>query len=89
MPLPENSRRLKALPVWFSLIAYGKDGIKSIVENNIKLTRLFGEFIEHNISFELLAPVRSNTVCFTLSGTDDKEKINAFLKNWMTPDKFL
>ena len=33
--LPENSRRLKALSVWFSLIAYGQDGVRSIVDDNI------------------------------------------------------
>ena len=60
--LPENSRRLKALPVWFSLIAYGKNGYKYIVENNIHLANQFGQFIEHSQHFKLLAPVRLNTV---------------------------
>lgn len=78
--LPENSRRLKALPVWFSLIAYGKDGIKKMVENNIKAAQFFGQFIEQNINFELLAPVRLNTVCFTLQGIDNQEKVKPFLK---------
>lgn len=78
--LPENSRRLKALPVWFSLIAYGKKGIKSIVENNIKVAQLFGQFIEQSKVFELLAPVRLNTVCFTLKGEENQEKVTAFLR---------
>jgi glutamate/tyrosine decarboxylase-like PLP-dependent enzyme len=78
--LPENSRRLKALPVWFSLVAYGKDGIKNIVENNIKVAQLFGQFIEQSKYFELLAPVRLNTVCFTLSGKNNQEKVKPFLK---------
>jgi glutamate/tyrosine decarboxylase-like PLP-dependent enzyme len=78
--LPENSRRLKALPVWFSLMAYGKDGIKSVVENNIKLAQLFAQQLEQHSQFELLAPVRLNTVCFTLSGENDNEKVRLFLK---------
>jgi glutamate/tyrosine decarboxylase-like PLP-dependent enzyme len=77
--LPENSRRLKALPAWFSLMAYGKQGYRDIVEMNIKLAHQFESFIEKNNQFELLAPVRLNTVCFTLAGEDGQEKVNAFL----------
>ncbi|MBY0245678.1 MAG: aspartate aminotransferase family protein [Sphingobacteriaceae bacterium] len=90
--LPENSRRLKALPVWFSLMAYGKSGYQSIVENCIVLSNQFGQFIEENNNFELLAPVRLNTVCFTLKGTENQEKVNTYLtrlndtgKVFMTP----
>jgi glutamate/tyrosine decarboxylase-like PLP-dependent enzyme len=90
--LPENSRRLKALPVWFSLMAYGKNGIKDIVENNIKLAQLFGKYIEENNHFQLLAPVRLNTVCYTLKNGEDKEQVKLFLNKlndtgqvYMTP----
>lgn len=79
--LPENSRRLKALPVWFSLKAYGKKGYQDIIENSIEAAIYFGEFIENNKYFELLAPVRINTVCFTLSGDENQEKVADFLKN--------
>ncbi|WP_317173156.1 pyridoxal phosphate-dependent decarboxylase family protein [Flavobacterium soyangense] len=90
--LPENSRRLKALPVWFSLIAYGKKGYQEIVENCIILSNQFGYFIQESAHFELLAPVRLNTVCFTLKGKENQEKVNAYLtllndtgKVFMTP----
>jgi glutamate/tyrosine decarboxylase-like PLP-dependent enzyme len=90
--LPENSRRLKALPVWFSLMAYGKNGYQDIVENCIALSNQFGNFIEENNNFELLAPVRLNTVCFTLTGKENQEKVNTYLtllndtgKVFMTP----
>ena len=89
--LPENSRRLKALPAWFSLLAYGKEGYREIVENNIKLSRQFGKFIEESSDFELLAPVRLNTVCFTLK-EKDPDRVDRFLgllnktgKVFMTP----
>lgn len=90
--LPENSRRLKALPVWFSLIAYGKKGYQEIVENSVEMAQLFGQFIEDNKNFELLAPVRLNNVCFTLFGNENQEKVSTFLtllnstgKVFMTP----
>jgi glutamate/tyrosine decarboxylase-like PLP-dependent enzyme len=76
--LPENSRRLKALPVWFSLKAYGKKGIASMIENNIQNAELFGNFIHQNNHFELLAPVRLNTVCFTLKNNPNDASV--FLK---------
>lgn len=79
--LPENSRRLRALPVWFSLRAYGKKGYQEIVENSIEMANYFGRFIENNQAFELLALVRLNTVCFTLSGDENQEKVAAFLTN--------
>lgn len=74
--LPENSRRLKALPAWFSLMSYGKSGYQEIVENNVRHALLFAEFIESNEAFEMLAPVRLNTVCFSLK---DKNHIDEFL----------
>jgi len=61
--LPENSRRLKALPIWFTLLAYGKDGYQSIVEQSAEMARLFGEYIKKSNGFENLAPVRLNNVC--------------------------
>lgn len=89
--LPENSRRLKALPVWFTLRAYGKQGYQDIVENSVDLAQYLGEFIKDNKSLELLAPVRLNTVCFTLKdgNPDDVNQflsdINATGKVFMTP----
>ncbi|WP_029271856.1 pyridoxal-dependent decarboxylase [Flavobacterium sp. KJJ] len=90
--LPENSRRLRALPAWFSLLAYGKEGFKDIVENSIHLALHFGNELIEDDSFELLAPIRLNNVCFTLKGDHNQEKVNQFLtilndkgKVFMTP----
>lgn len=90
--LPENSRRLRALPVWFSLKAYGKKGYRDIVENSVEMAACFGQFIENSGAFELLAPVRLNTVCFTLSREENQENVSGFLthlndtgKVFMTP----
>lgn len=90
--LPENSRRLKALPAWFSIMAYGKQGYRDIVENNVSLARNFGILIENSNDFKLLAPVRLNTVCFTLKDDDKQSEVGRFLemlnhtgKVFMTP----
>ena len=90
--LPENSRRLRALPVWFSLVAYGKIGYRHIVENSIEMANALGRFIATSNHFKLLAPVRLNNVCFTLSGEESQNKVSHFLtklnetsKIFMTP----
>ena len=76
--LPENSRRLKALPVWFALLAYGKSGIQEMVDDSIEHAQFFGDWIEKHSHFELLAPIRLNTVCFTLNDYSD-ERVTRFL----------
>ncbi len=88
--LPENSRRLKALPVWFTLMAYGKKGYEAIVDNSIALANAFATGITANNYFELLAPVRLNTVCFTIKNNEANvhaflEALNATGKVFMTP----
>ncbi|MDR7208193.1 pyridoxal-dependent decarboxylase [Flavobacterium piscis] len=90
--LPENSRRLRALPVWFSLLAYGKEGFCDIVENSALMAYHFGNELIEDENFELMAPIRLNNVCFTLKGDHNQEKVSQFLtslndtgKVFMTP----
>ncbi|KQM74967.1 amino acid decarboxylase [Pedobacter sp. Leaf216] len=87
--LPENSRRLKALPAWFTLTSYGKQGYQDIVESNVEMALQFADFINENSNFELLAPVRLNTVCFSLTDenlvTTFLNKLNASGKVFLTP----
>jgi len=90
--LPENSRRLRALPVWFSLLAYGKEGFCDIVENSASMALQFANELIEDGNFELLAPIRLNNVCFTLKGNHNQEKVSEFLtllndkgKVFMTP----
>lgn len=89
--LPENSRRLRALPVWFSLKAYGKEGFRDLIEDSVSLALHFANALIEN-DFELLAPIRLNNVCFTLKGEHNQEKVTPFLsalndtgKVFMTP----
>ncbi|NCT93902.1 MAG: aspartate aminotransferase family protein [Chitinophagaceae bacterium] len=90
--LPENSRRLRALPAWFTLQAYGKKGYQDIVTHSIAMAQLFSEYVEQSGFLDLLAPTRLNNVCFTLKGREQQDRVQDFLvalnatgKVFMTP----
>ena len=61
---PEASRRARALAVWASLKAYGRNGIQEMVDRHIALAQRVGGQVEAAAGLELLAPVNLNVVCF-------------------------
>jgi len=86
----ENSRRFRALPVWMSLKAYGRDGYQALVEENCRQATFLADWIEASPDYELLAPCKLNVVIFK-PRVDDTEvgrvlqRINESGKVFMTP----
>ncbi|MEV0649540.1 pyridoxal-dependent decarboxylase [Phytomonospora sp. NPDC050363] len=64
---PESSRRARALPIWATLRAYGREGHRAMVERHLDLALRFGEAVEAAPELELVAPVTLNIVCFRLA----------------------
>jgi glutamate/tyrosine decarboxylase-like PLP-dependent enzyme len=93
---PENSRRLRALPAWFALQAYGRSGFGWIVENNITLANQFAELLEQKTIFKLTAPVRLNVVCFSIADEENRsskltlilEKLKVSGKLFISPTSY-
>jgi len=77
---PQNSQRLRALPVWFTLNAYGQEGYREIVERDCEMAKMIAEKIQNSSDFVLLSDVILNGVCFTLNRHNiTTETINKYI----------
>ncbi len=80
----ENSRRFRALPIWMSLLAYGKQGVASWVANNIRLAKKFAQLLNESADYELMLECKLNVVlfrpdCVGLTDAESDQKTTAFL----------
>ena len=58
----ENSRRFRALPVYATLLAYGRAGHRDMLERQIRLARRLADFIDSHEAYELLPRSTPRTV---------------------------
>lgn len=60
----EQSRRYRALPLWMTLIAYGKAGYRELIERHCGYAQRIAAWINESPSFQLLCEVRLNLLVF-------------------------
>lgn len=62
---PEMSRRARAIPVWATLRAYGRDGYRAMFERrHLALAQRVARQVDEAPDLERLAPVPLNIICF-------------------------
>ncbi|HVS07136.1 MAG TPA: aminotransferase class V-fold PLP-dependent enzyme [Candidatus Dormibacteraeota bacterium] len=61
---PENSRRARALTVWATLKAYGRNGYRTMVERHLELAQHLAIQVDAAPDMERLAPTPLNAVLF-------------------------
>lgn len=61
---PESSRRARALSVWATLYAYGREGHREMVEHHLDLAQHMAKQVDQAPDLERLAEVPLNIVCF-------------------------
>ena len=61
---PEMSRRARAIPVWATLRAYGREGYRAMIERHLELAQRVARQVDAAPDLERLAEVPLNVVCF-------------------------
>ena len=67
---PEASRRARAIPVWATLRAYGRDGYRALVERHLELATRLAHRVDDHPDLELLAEPVLNVVPFRVRPSD-------------------
>ena len=75
---PESSRRARALPIWATLRAYGREGYRKMVERHLDLAQRMAGLVDDAPDLELLAEVPLCIVClrYRPAGVEDEDRLN-------------
>ncbi|MBO6807474.1 pyridoxal-dependent decarboxylase [Thalassospira sp.] len=86
----ENSRRFRALPLWMTMVAYGRDGVASVIRANCDQAADLAAWVRTHERLELFSEPKLNVTMFAARGSDEDNRallarINATGKVFMTP----
>lgn len=91
----ENSRRFRAFPVWATLMAYGRDGIRENIQSNIRQASQLADWVSASGKYSLIKPCGLNVVLFkpnpsvlNLSSDECMHKLNASGEVFLTPGRW-
>lgn len=84
----ENSRRFRGLPVYTTLVAYGRDGYADMLKRQVQFARAVAIHIFHHAAFELLPQdvfhcedqIRENIFIIVLFSAKNKTMNNDLVK---------
>jgi glutamate/tyrosine decarboxylase-like PLP-dependent enzyme len=91
----ENSRRFRAFPVWATLMAYGKQGIRQQIQSNINKAQKLAQWIDKSSDYLLVKRCELNVVLFkpnpakhNLTCNDFIQKLNQSGQVFLTPGRW-
>jgi aromatic-L-amino-acid decarboxylase len=77
---PQLSRSFKALKVWWSLRAYGRNAYAKTIDELFELASYMGERSQDEPDLELMAPVTLNAVCVRCRKLTDAQNANVLAR---------
>lgn len=75
---PTLARRFRALKLWFVLRSYGQENLRQFIRSHIKLAYDLAAKMRAVSTFEIMAPVTLNNICFRThpENINDQETLN-------------
>jgi glutamate/tyrosine decarboxylase-like PLP-dependent enzyme len=67
------SRRVRGLPLWFSLATYGTDAYRDAVEQSLATAHAFARAVDDHPAFDLLIEPTLSVVLFRRRGWEDRQ----------------
>jgi aromatic-L-amino-acid decarboxylase len=79
---PALGRRFRSLKLWAVLRCYGREGLRRMIREHIRLAELFEGWVRDELGWQLSAPRHFSLVCFRRDGSDAEnemllERVNA------------
>jgi aromatic-L-amino-acid decarboxylase len=67
-------RRFRALKLWATLRCYGRDGLRALIREHVRLAGEFERWVEAEPGWEVVTPRSFSLVCFRREGSDEENE---------------